>query len=69
MSASTTKVIELTIAPDGQTRVETKGFHGNECRDVSRLIEHALGRQAGEQLTAEFYSVDTSQAESQHECP
>jgi len=67
MSIPTTKVIEITIAPNGQTKVETKGFHGGECRDASRLIEQTLGRQASEQLTAEFYSVANSHAESQHQ--
>jgi len=61
------KSIEITIAPDGQTKVETKGFQGGECREASRLIERALGQQASEQLTAEFYAVDTSQAESQRQ--
>jgi len=65
MSVPTTKVIELTITPDGQTRVETKGFHGSECREASRLIEQALGRRTAEQLTAEFYSVEAG--ESTHE--
>lgn len=67
MSIPTTKVIEITIATDGQIKVETKGFHGGECHKASRLIEQALGQQASEQLTAEFYSVANSQAESQHQ--
>lgn len=67
MSVPTTKMIEITIAPNGQTKVETKGFTGGECREASRLIEQALGRQASEQLTAEYYSVVASQTESQHQ--
>jgi hypothetical protein len=27
-----TKIIEIIIAPNGQTRVETKGFAGGECQ-------------------------------------
>lgn len=67
MSVPSTRLIEITIAPDGKTKVETKGFHGGECRGASRLLEQALGRQASEQLTAEYFSVGASQAESQRQ--
>jgi len=49
------KIIEVIVAPSGETKVETKGFVGTECRDASRFIEQALGQQTGENLTAEFY--------------
>ena len=55
------KTIEITVSPQGQTKVETKGFSGSECREASRFLEQALGRSAGETLTAEFHqdqSVD-----------
>ena len=55
------KTIEITVSPQGQTRVETKGFSGSECREASKFIEQALGRSTGETLTAEFHqdqSVD-----------
>jgi hypothetical protein len=52
-----TKTIEIVISPSGQTRVETKGFAGNECREASEFLETALGRCSSEQLTAEFYAA------------
>ena len=55
------KTIEITVSPQGQTKVETKGFSGSECREASRFLEQALGRSTGETLTAEFHqdqSVD-----------
>ena len=55
------KTIEIVVAPDGQTRVETRGFTGSECRQASQLIERALGRQTDELLTAEFYQTASSQ--------
>ena len=67
MSVPTLRLIEITIAPDGQSKVETQGFTGGECREAGRLIERALGRQVSEQLTAEYYSVDTSQSDQQQE--
>ena len=49
------KVIEITISPTGETKVETKGFSGPECRDASRFVETALGQRTAEQLKGEFY--------------
>ena len=55
------KTIEIVVAPDGQTRVETRGFTGGECRQASQFIEWALGQQTSEILTAEFYQTTESQ--------
>lgn len=49
------QIIEITVATDGQTRVETRGFSGAGCREDSRFIETALGKRTKEQLTAEFH--------------
>lgn len=51
-----TKSIEVTISPKGETRIETKGFAGAECRQASKFLEQALGPRLAEQLTAEFHS-------------
>lgn len=50
-----TKTIEIVVAPNGDTRVETKGFTGSECRDASRFVEQALGTRTDERLTSEFH--------------
>jgi hypothetical protein len=52
---STKKIIRVIVGPRGETKVETRGFSGGECREASRFIEQALGQPVGEQLTAEFY--------------
>ncbi len=49
------KTIEITVSPTGETKVETKGFTGSECRDASKFVETALGQRTAEQLTGEFY--------------
>lgn len=49
------KTIEITITPSGETTVETKGFSGSECREVSRFLETALGAKSTETFTSEFY--------------
>jgi hypothetical protein len=48
--------IEIIFSPMGETRLETKGFAGNSCREASQLLELALGTKAKEQLTPEFYA-------------
>lgn len=49
------KTIEIVISPTGETKVETKGFTGSECRDASRFVEVALGQKTAEQTTGEFF--------------
>jgi Protein of unknown function (DUF2997) len=49
------KTIEITVDPRGQSRVETKGFTGGECREASRFVEQSLGTRSAETLTAEFH--------------
>ena len=58
---STKKVIRVIVGPKGETRVETKGFSGGECREASRFLEQALGQPASEQLTAEFYQAQATE--------
>ncbi|MBA4017578.1 MAG: hypothetical protein C0483_10435 [Pirellula sp.] len=60
------KTIEIVVAPDGSTRVETRGFTGATCREASRFLEQALGRTSAEHTTAEFHQVLASQAVDQH---
>jgi hypothetical protein len=55
------KIIRVIVGPKGETRVETKGFSGSECREASRFLEQALGQSMGEQLTAEFYQTQATE--------
>lgn len=50
-------MIEVIVTPSGETRIETKGFTGSECRDASRQLEQALGIASTDQPTAEMYAV------------
>ena len=47
--------IEVIVSPTGETKVETKGFAGSECRDASKFIESALGKTTQERLTADYH--------------
>ena len=49
------KTIEVIVAPDGQVRVETKGFTRGECRQASAKLVKALGLTSSEKLTPEFH--------------
>ncbi len=55
-----TQVIEIVIAPDGQAKLQTKGFAGQTCQGASQFLEEALGHRFGETLTAEFYNSQSN---------
>ena len=57
------KTIEIIVSPQGETRLETKGFSGVACQDASRFIESALGEKSSDRPTAERYQVSTGQEE------
>jgi hypothetical protein len=62
------KTIDVIVAPDGSSRVQTNGFTGSQCKEASRFLEQALGTIQSEQLTADFYhtqSTETQQARQQ----
>ncbi len=61
------KTIEITVLPNGQTNVETKGFVGTECRQASQFIEKALGEQTDEILKAEFHQSASRTSQQQLE--
>lgn len=50
-------VMDVTVNPEGETRIETRGFAGVTCQRATRSLEMALGLVQSEQLTAEFYQV------------
>ncbi len=56
-----TKIIEVIVSLAGETKVETKGFAGAECREASAFLEKALGTRQSETLTAEYHRQNTSQ--------
>ena len=54
------KTIEITVDARGQSKVETRGLTGGECREASKFIEQALGQRTDEKLTADFYQGQTT---------
>lgn len=51
------QIIEIIVSPQGNPSVQTLGYVGPSCREASRFIEEALGKQASERLTAEFHQA------------
>ncbi|MHC4405165.1 MAG: DUF2997 domain-containing protein [Planctomycetota bacterium] len=60
------KTIVIIVSPKGETSVQTKGFAGASCREASKCIENALGRQTEEHLSAEFYQTEPAR-QTQHQ--
>jgi hypothetical protein len=60
-----TKVIEITVSPSGETRLETKGFTGRSCQLASIFLELTLGKKQSDRMTGEFYVQETNQARLQ----
>jgi len=54
------KIIEITVDSKGESKVETRGFTGGECREASRFVEQALGQRTDEKLTTEFHENQTT---------
>jgi len=50
------QTIEIIVAPDGSTRLQTKGFTGSKCLLASRFLEQSLGISASDDRTTEFYA-------------
>ena len=48
-------IIEIIVTTKGETKVETKGFQGNQCLEASRFLEAALGKRVSEKQTPEFH--------------
>jgi hypothetical protein len=56
------KTIEILVAPNGQSTLETKGFSGAECRQASRFLEIALGNNSSDRVTDEHHQAVADQA-------
>lgn len=44
----------VTVAQDGGVQIETSGFSGSGCKDVTKALEKALGTVTSEHLTREY---------------
>jgi hypothetical protein len=59
------KTIEMVVSPSGETKLETKGFSGEGCREASSFLEASLGRKVSDRATQEAY-LTSSNATQMH---
>lgn len=57
--------IEITVSPLGASKIETRGFAGESCRQASRFVEAALGTAIKETLTGEYFSGNVQASQTQ----
>jgi hypothetical protein len=55
------RIIEVTVSPKGETKLQTKGYIGADCQQASKFLEQALGVSATEQRTGEYYATATTE--------
>jgi len=51
-----TSLIVVVVSPQGEITLETQGFTGPQCREVSHQLEAALGLVTRDTPTAAFYA-------------
>jgi hypothetical protein len=51
------RVIEVTVSPQGDVSVQTRGYTGADCVQASKFLEQALGVATADHKTAEYYST------------
>lgn len=47
--------LEVTISPEGEVTVETRGLLGEACLEETKGLEAALGRVKARKRTAEYW--------------
>jgi hypothetical protein len=50
--------IHVTVAPDGETKVEAFGFANNACLKETKSVEEALGKVEARQLKPEGHITE-----------
>jgi Protein of unknown function (DUF2997) len=55
------RLIEVTVSPQGEATVQTKGYAGADCLHASKFLEQALGVATADRQTAEFYQAAPAQ--------
>ena len=52
------RIIEVTVSPQGETTVQTKGYAGADCLKASRFLEDALGVKTTDRKTGDYYQTE-----------
>ena len=49
------RIIEVIVSPQGEAKLQTKGYAGGDCQEASKFLEQALGVVTADKKTAEFF--------------
>lgn len=60
---ATKKDIFFTIDENGEVKIEVKGAPGEDCMQLTKEIEEALGIVDERQLTSEYYQEEEQKVE------
>jgi len=52
------KELEITVTPDGEVKILTHGFRGEECLEAVKPFEGTVGIVNRRELTSEYYEQD-----------
>jgi hypothetical protein len=55
------RIIEVTVSPQGETSLQTKGYAGGDCLQASKFLEQALGVITADRTTGEFYQTSSTE--------
>ena len=61
--------ITIIVKPDGKAVVETTGYYGTSCKDASKFLEQALGKQQAETIKPEYYTTIANTSEQAEGTP
>jgi len=61
------RIIELIVSPQGETKIQTKGYSGGNCLHASKWLEQALGISTADSKTAEYYQAADSEQRVQQQ--
>src|SRR5262249_18389851 len=59
------RIIEVTVSPEGETTVQTKGYAGPECRQASQFLEHARGLIVQDRTPPAFHPAPQARQQAQ----
>jgi len=55
------RIIEVTVSPQGEITVQTRGYAGTGCLQASKFLEQSLGVTLSDKKTAEFYQQEVTE--------
>jgi Protein of unknown function (DUF2997) len=58
------RLIEVTVSPQGEVTVQTKGYAGADCLAASKYLEQALGVTTADVKTAEFHQAEPARQQA-----